>query len=326
MDIAGIENATFEAAIRRVSEAFGRPVGEISAIRADAVVAVAPPPLVTPAINYAIMTTRFSRPRRTGRAPRGKPSVLHEVAYAKRLVSWIDELRTDLSALARLLPAQPVRVDESRIGGRARELTEPVRRKVARDLVRLEPEIERTGRSVSAASKAMLDRQTRAVLGVEIPTHDERIPGQIDAFVSKNMTRIRSLGDKLIGEVEAIVIDAWDQGLSQDEVAALIEARIGVAESYARFIARDQMNALYSQVTRARHEEIGVRLFRWWTEDDGNVRESHAVKHGKVFPYQGSRAPSFLPGQDYGCRCWEEPVLDEIKAAVFAGRGRGRVA
>lgn len=272
---------------------------------------------------YVQMATRWQGSPRRGRIPRGRPPLLHEAEYARRLVSWIDELRGDLSALPQLLP---VRTDESRIGGRAREITEPVRRKVARDLVRLEPELERTGRSVAQASKQTLDRQTRAALGVEIPTRDERIPSQIDAFVSKNMTRIRSLGDKLVGEVETIVIDGWDKGLSQAEVAAQIEARIGVAESYARFLARDQMGALYTQVTRARHEEIGVRLFKWWTEGDSKVRASHAVKHGKIFPYKGSRAPSFLPGQDYGCRCWEEPVLDEIKAKAFGGKGRARVA
>lgn len=296
-------------------------------------------------VAFVQMTNRFMPVGRRGRPPRGKPPLLLEAEYARKLIAWIGELRAELVPISRVLgsrhgvqgdpatgfagrpfetAAPTFRFDESRHGVRVRALTEPVRRKVGRDIDRLRPEMERTGRTVAESSKRTLERQTKVALGVEVPLRDERVPDQISAFVSKNMTRIRTLGDKLVGEVEAIVIDAWDKGLSQAEVAALIEARIGVAESHARFLARDQMGSLYTQVTRARHDELGIRLFRWWTENDGKVRDSHAVKHGRIFPYRGSRAPGFLPGQEYGCRCWEEPVFDEIKAQAFGGRGRAR--
>lgn len=276
-------------------------------------------------VQYVQMATRYQPYRARGRVPRGRLPPLLEAEYARRLVAWVDELRGELRALPRLLsePRHDTRLDSTH-GRRVHSLTEPVRRKIDRDLSRLEGDVERTGRGVAAAQKEALNRQTTVALGVEIPTEDRGVPDKVGQFVSKNTTRIRSLGDKLVGEVEIIVIDAWDRGLSEAEVAAEIENRIGVAESYARFLARDQMGALYSQVARARHEEIGVRIFKWWTENDGNVRPSHAVKHGRIFPYRGSRAPSFLPGQEYGCRCWEEPVFDEIKAQAFAGKGRRR--
>lgn len=280
-------------------------------------------------VQFVRMAGQFRPLPRPHRVPRGQPSLLPESDYARTIVTWLDEFRAELAALPRLL-SEPrwdgVRLDESPHGRRVRQLTEPVRRKVERDVNRLARDAEKAGRAVAQAHKQVLDRQSKAALGVEIPTTDARVPTAIDSFVSKNMTRIRSLGDKLVGEVETIVIDAWDKGLSQAEVAAEIEKRLGVAETYARYLARDQMGALYSQVTRARHAEIGVRLFEWQTERDGNVRASHAVKHGKVFPYEGSRAPSFFPGDEPGCRCWEVPVFDEIKAAAFGGKGRKRTA
>lgn len=275
-------------------------------------------------VRYVEMLRPTGRRRRV---PRGAPPALLEADYASRLVAWITELRGDLQPLVSLL-SEPrldaVRLDESRQGRRIRELTGPVRRKIDRDMSRLEPDIARAGRSVADAHKRTLNKQTEAALGVEVPTIDQQVPAKVDAFVSKNLTRIRNLSDKLVGEVETIVLDAWDRGLSEGEVAAEIEKRLGVAESYARFLARDQMGALYTQVTRARHDELGVRLFRWWTEADSRVRPSHAVKHGKIFPYKGSRAPSFFPGEEYGCRCWEEPIFDEIRAKLFGGKGRAR--
>lgn len=281
-------------------------------------------------IHFVDMSTRAGMASRRRRMPRPGPPFALEVALAQKLVAWIDELRVEFQPLVQLI-GEPrfdsaLRLDESRHGRRVRSLTEPVRRKVERDVNRLAPEIDRAGKAVAQAHKQLLDRQTKAALGVTVPTSDPKVPGKIDQFVSKNLTRIQAIGDQLVSQVEAIVIDAWDQGLSQAEVAQLIEKRIGVAESYARFLARDQMNALYAQVTRARHDELGVRLFQWMTEHDGHVRKSHALKHGKVFPYKGSRAPSFLPGDERGCRCWEVPVFDEIKARLFAQKGRQRVA
>ena len=280
-------------------------------------------------VRFVGMVTRNAPRVRPRRVPRGSPPTLLEAEYARKLASWIAELRSDLQPLVALVSAprfDGVRLDESGHGRRVRELAGPVRRKIDRDMGRLEPDVARAGQSVADAQKRLLDRQTKAALGVEVPTQDEQVPRVIDSFVSKNLTRIRNLSDKLVGEVEIIVIDAWDRGLSESEVAAEIEKRIGVAESYARFLARDQMGSLYSQVTRARHDELGVRLFRWWTEGDGKVRPSHAVKHGKIFPYAGSRAPSFFPGEEVGCRCWPEPVLQEIKAALLAGTNRRRAA
>lgn len=274
-------------------------------------------------VRYVQMLRPTARPRRV---PRGSPPKLIEADYAKRVVLWLGDLRADLQPLLSLLReprTDSVRLDESRHGRRVRELTGPVRRKIDRDMSRLEPDIARAGQSVADAHKRLLQRQTKAALGVDVPTIDTQVPRKIDAFVSKNLTRIRSLSDKLVGEVETIVIDAWDRGLSEAEVAAEIEKRLGVAESYARFLARDQMGSLYTQVTRSRHEELGVRIFRWWTENDGRVRPSHALKHEKIFPYTGSRAPSLMPGDEYGCRCWEEPMFDEIKGAL-AGTNRRR--
>lgn len=280
-------------------------------------------------IRYVQMATRYAPPSARTRVPTGRPSLTPEVEYARKLVGWVGELATGLRMLPRLLAEQRhhgIRVDESPLGRRVRAVTEPLRRQAGRAMVHLEPDMRYAARAASSAHADILARQTRAALGVEVPTLDTAIPSAIDRFVSKNLTRIRSIDDKLIGEVEAIMLDAWDDGLSEAEVAALIEKRIGVAETYARFLARDQMAALYAQITRARHDELGVRLFRWWTQGDSHVRESHAVKHRRVFPYDGSRAPSFFPVDEYGCRCWEEPVFDEIAQALYADKGRTRAA
>ena len=46
---------------------------------------------------------------------------------------------------------------------------------------------------------------------------------------------------------------------------------------------------------------------------DNRVREKHRQLEGKIFSW-GTGANGLYPGQDYQCRCWAEPVWEEIVA------------
>lgn len=221
-----------------------------------------------------------------------------------------------------------VRLDESQQSYRVRSHTTRARGAVTRTLERVPVIAVRTARRATDHQKNEFMRQTEAALGVKVPTVDAGIDQRIQHFVHENVSLIQKLGEKTIGDVEGVIARAFTTGQDADEVAAEIMRRFDIAERHARFIARDQMQRLYSQVTRMRHKETGVAAFQWWTQGDGHVRSSHAVKHKKIFPYEGSRAPSFFPGDDVGCRCWEEPVFEEIKAKAreLLGKGRRRVA
>ncbi|MCP4395666.1 MAG: hypothetical protein GY804_15570, partial [Alphaproteobacteria bacterium] len=49
----------------------------------------------------------------------------------------------------------------------------------------------------------------------------------------------------------------------------------------------------------------------WHTQKDSKTRSSHADRDGKVFewahPPEGGH-----PGEDYNCRCWAEPIFDDM--------------
>ena len=48
----------------------------------------------------------------------------------------------------------------------------------------------------------------------------------------------------------------------------------------------------------------------WRTQDDKKVRPSHAANDDKVFAWDSPPATGH-PGEDFGCRCWAEPVGDD---------------
>jgi SPP1 gp7 family putative phage head morphogenesis protein len=183
---------------------------------------------------------------------------------------------------------------------------------------------QRYGEQAAQHHKREFTRQTKAALGVEVPTLDRAVPTKIGHFVNENVSRIRTLGDKTLNDVEDLIARAFMTGQSVDGLAAEIERRFGIAEQRARFLARDQITTLSAQVTQLRHQELGVVTFRWRTRADGRVRPHHAVKHDRIFPYKGSRAPSFMPGDEVGCRCEAIPIFDEIRMKAGIGGGRKR--
>ncbi len=58
-----------------------------------------------------------------------------------------------------------------------------------------------------------------------------------------------------------------------------------------------------------RQRAYGLRRYIWRSQDDKKVRASHAVNDDKIFEWDNP-PPTGHPGDDYGCRCWAEPILD----------------
>jgi hypothetical protein len=71
--------------------------------------------------------------------------------------------------------------------------------------------------------------------------------------------------------------------------------------------------ALCASLLEYKDQLIGPQtpFYIWRTRGDGRVRASHAANDGKVFD-RNNPPPTGNPGQDYGCRCWAEPVGGDV--------------
>jgi len=272
------------------------------------------------------LTYAQTTPRRA--VPRAQSPTLIESDYARILVGWVAQWRASLEPLVQSLPdllagARRHRMDDTEQGRRLRAALERGRYAIARHAQIADGVAERTGRLVANHQKQEFAKQTRAALGVDVPTLDRSVPTLVGHFAHANAQRIQSLGENALAEVGRIVGDGFTNDRTADEIAADIHERFNVAESYARRLAHDQITKLDAQVARARHEELGIVTFRWFAY--GDARPSHLVKRDRIFPYRGSRAPGFFPGEEYGCRCKAIPVFDEIRMKAGIGRGRQRI-
>ncbi len=170
--------------------------------------------------------------------------------------------------------------------------------------------------------RKQLERQTVAVFGANPFLADRGLQTVLDGFVSENVKLIRSVPEDLASEIEKAVTRAISSATPHRELAKELEAKFGYSRTRSRLIARDQVGKLYGQAARTRHKGLGLKRYIWRTVRDRRVRGtpggafpkakySHHDREGKVFSYDNP-PPDGHPGQPILCRCYEEPIWDDV--------------
>lgn len=108
------------------------------------------------------------------------------------------------------------------------------------------------------------------------------------------------------------------QGYRFDRLSDKIEDSYRVSAAKAEFLARQETALFMSNYRKQRFSEAGVTRYIWRTSKDQRVRDTHKHLEGKIFFYSEppivdpSTARRANPGEDFGCRCVDEPVLDPV--------------
>lgn len=138
----------------------------------------------------------------------------------------------------------------------------------------------------------------------------------MDDWVNSNVDLIKSVKDKSLSSMKSIVKQGFLDGRTTTAIMKDIHRSYDMDKRHARFIARDQMAKLNSELTRMQQEDAGVSQYTWSDSGDGRVRARHKELDGKVFRWDdppivdkktGRRCH---PGQDYRCRCCAIPFFD----------------
>lgn len=148
---------------------------------------------------------------------------------------------------------------------------------------------------------------------------------QLDGWAKTNADLIGTMKRKYLSDVQQVVARGVSSGRRHEDIAAEIQARFltktatdgdgarrvrGVTYQ-ARRMARDQVSKLNADLTRTRHQQLGVDRYTWRTLRDPRVRPEHADREGKVFAYSNPPEDG-NPGEAVQCRCYADPVLDDI--------------
>lgn len=150
--------------------------------------------------------------------------------------------------------------------------------------------------------------QVKAVAGVEPTKLEPWVAGEIKAFVRENVALIKTIPAEALDQVREHVLEAASKGARHESLRKVLVERMGVAQSRAKVIARDQINKLNGQLTERRQAEAGVKEYIWRTVRDARVRSAHRELDGKRFAWS-KPPPEGHPGTAVQCRCYAEPDL-----------------
>lgn len=180
----------------------------------------------------------------------------------------------------------------------------------------------RIAREVGITTAAQTRAQVQAILGIDVFREPATTGDVVDAFVRENVNLIKSVRETLLTQVEGVVSRSVRSGVRNEDLRKELQERFEVSKSRARLIARDQVNKLNGQLTKARHEALGVTEYIWRNVGDERVRPEHVAREGRRYSYDNPPADG-NPGQPIQCRCWAEPIIPDFEEeSPFRGVSR----
>ncbi len=168
------------------------------------------------------------------------------------------------------------------------------------------------------AKKTLQDQPTRGTIkGISLK-------GVVDSaalkgFQTRNADLIRGLRKKTNARVRETLEKAYESGMRIDDLRRKLADELGIAESKADLIARDQVLKLNGDLTEERQRQAGIETYQWSTSGDERVRDMHADLDGTIQswddpPVTNEQGETNHPGQDVGgCRCVAIPILPELQ-------------
>ena len=162
-----------------------------------------------------------------------------------------------------------------------------------------------------------------------IPTlKNTQVQNEMRMWVSENVRLIKTIPEKMLTMVEEIVYAAVRTRVSHTELSKRLVESFGISKKRAVIIARDQINKLNGNLTRARNLELGIIEYKWSTSKDERVRHSHEVLSDKICSWEdvniyknnisdkkqlqrlSINATLSNPSQDILCRCTSIPIIN----------------
>lgn len=164
-----------------------------------------------------------------------------------------------------------------------------------------------------------VNKQLEAIVGVDVVGAEPWLAPMLDAFARENVALIKTISQGAFSRIERDLTRQIADGERWEDMSASIQETLGVAESDANRIARDQIGKLNGDLARVRQTDLGIDSYVWRTVHDNRVRDAHAERDGETFQWDeppgdpSDPADYGHPGESIQCRCYAEP---DIKALL----------
>ena len=198
---------------------------------------------------------------------------------------------------------------------------------------------EQNKRTIESSLKQAFGIDMRGLMGNSV------VKDTLELAVRNNVNLITSIHTDFMSEIGDVIRESVMEGKRHTDMISMIRERGNVSESRARLIARDQTAKINSDLTRERHQSMGISMYFWGGAGDERERTSHRLLNGKLCRYDDPTVYSddggktwksrrsltaydpatkknvhaFIghPGDDIQCRCFQRPhvIIDLDEAA-----------
>lgn len=106
-------------------------------------------------------------------------------------------------------------------------------------------------------------------------------------------------------------------GRRAESIVAELQKNYGISKAKAKFLARQETSLLLSKFRETRYsDDLGLETYVWRGSMDERERPDHKALEGKVCRWDDppivnkKSGATAHPGEDYGCRCVAQAVID----------------
>lgn len=178
---------------------------------------------------------------------------------------------------------------------------------------------QRMGVSIEQIIQANARRQWEHYQGYGLKLGQVSTSGEIQSLlqmkIRENVRLITTMSNRHFESLESEILGAITKGSRVEDIESVIDDRFASMESNAELIARDQVGKINGQLTEITQTQLGVSRYRWRGVGDQRERTSHRDLEGEVFSWDdppvvdGERVH---PGEAIQCRCFAEPVMEDL--------------
>lgn len=293
-------------------------------------------------------TDAVKKPRRHKRVLGVRFPTAYALQYKRFIAGYIKGLKKELDLWTKndLTPALKmqalVRGDSQKAISRRHDAVEDIEQKLDDLMLRfggvlaeeaLRQQVTENAREILQYAERGWQRTIHTITGVDPLVRNLPMQEIVKAHVHENISLIKSIPQKLHGDVERVVMDGVRAGRKIDEITEAVQGVYPVTAKRAGVIARDQAGSLHAAIVDEQYKQANLVTYIWRTMKDSRVRGNpvgkypnakynHWTRDGQVFS-SDDPPPDGHPGEAIECRCFrqvqEAEVLEESDQMVQPG-------
>ncbi len=126
---------------------------------------------------------------------------------------------------------------------------------------------------------------------------------------------IEKLKNETIVAYRANVLRRMSAGANLNDLFQQVKKDTGLKLKNGDLIARNELKAFNSELSKKRAENVGIKKAIWRTAKDERVRSCHRLFEGKEYTVgKGLKCPDgntlIEPGEEINCRCVAEYIVE----------------